>query len=134
MQHFCLLFIIWFHADRQSAQNRKNFYIAFIFRHNFVRIMKFRQAIFRRDMCFVQFLAFLTNFLSAKVTIKFPSHCKQKSLAGKICDGHGRLPGDYGLPNNQSGRAILVLDFVRFSQTANFYLTSFHKLLYMLWT
>ena len=70
-------------SDMQSERNRENFYIAFIFRHNFVRIVKFRKEIFfrahslRRDMCFVQFLTFLTKVLSAKVT-KFARFYKQK--------------------------------------------------------
>ena len=45
----------------------------------------------RRDVCFAQFLAFLTKFLSAKVT-KFDSFCKQKQWREKSV-----MPvGDYG--------------------------------------
>ena len=73
--------------DRQSARNRENYYIAFISRHNFVRVIKFRKEIFRThskrsDTCFVQFPSFLTKFLSAKVT-KFAKLCKQKPLPKK---------------------------------------------------
>ena len=41
------LYIIWLQS-RQSLRNRENFYIAFIFRHNFVAIIKFRKEIFFR--------------------------------------------------------------------------------------
>ena len=44
----------------------------------------------------VNFFAFLTKFLSAKVT---------KLAAGKICNAHGLLRGDYGLLINQSEHA-----------------------------
>ena len=70
-------------SDRQSARNRENFYIAFIFRRNFVRIINFRKKSLSElivngtDTCLVKFLAFLTKFLSAEVT-KFARFCKQK--------------------------------------------------------
>ena len=67
--------------DRQSAQNRENLYIAFIFRHNYVRIVKFKkenvQTHSQRRYVFCSILAFLIKFLFAKVT-KFARFCKQK--------------------------------------------------------
>ena len=94
-------------SDRQSVRNRENFYIA-SFSSQFRQYNKIQEKIFsthgRRDTCFVQFLVFLTKFLSAEVT-KFARFCKQKLVAGKICNARGHLPGDYGPPINQSEHA-----------------------------
>ena len=75
----CLLY----GSRQESERNRGSFHIVFIYRRNFLRIIKFRKEIFfrrhslRNDTCFVQFLAFLKKFLSAKAT-KFAKFYKHK--------------------------------------------------------
>ena len=97
-------------SDRQSARNRENFYI------KFRKEIFFRTHSLRRDTCFVQLLAFLTKFLSAKVT-KFARFCKKrkKNGPGKICNARGRLPWDYGPLINQSERAYYRSHIIKFS-------------------
>ena len=41
------MFIIWLQIEK-AREIKKNFYIAFIFRHNFVKIIKFREKVFFR--------------------------------------------------------------------------------------
>ena len=108
----CLLYGL---RQAKRARNKEKFYTAFIFRHNFVRTIKFRKEIFfrthslRRDTCFVQLLAFLTKFLSAKVT-KFARFYKQKFWREKCVMPVGvyREITDRKL-TNQSARTIAAI-------------------------
>ena len=88
-------------SDRQSMRNRENFYIAFIFCHNFVRMIKFRKEIF--------FSETKTKFLSAKVT-KFARFYKQKLWQEKCVMHVGVYWGimDRKL-TNQSTRTIVAI-------------------------
>ena len=94
-------------SDMQSGQNRENFYIAFIFRHNFVRPIKFRKHTSFWTHVKEEIRVSFNFLLFFNQVYKFASYrfCKQKAWREKICNARERLPGNYGPLINQSERA-----------------------------